>query len=131
MYRKTPPAQEGQALLLTAFFKADFFAFKGRFVRRKKESSDSVIPLSTKRLAYFSLAAYNLPLFAGFVKKIMANLKKNSNTISCFSGSIFTRPVFQFFYNAEGAVNNSVRFASVNVYNRTNSAVVVFKRWLI
>ena len=47
-----------------------------------------------------------------FVKKLAA-------------GSIFTGTVFKLFYNAKGIINNFMRPASVNVYNRTNTTGIV------
>ena len=58
----------------------------------------------------------------------MAYLNKNSNSVPSLTGCIFTGTVLKLFYNAKGIINNFMRLASVNVYNRTNTTGIVFKR---
>ena len=87
----------------------------------EKELSDSV-------LAFLKLANQ---VCCCLLKKVMANLNKNTNAVSGFAGSIFTGTVFKLFYNAKGIINNFMRLASVNVYNSTNTTGIVFKRRLV
>ena len=118
-YRNLSPTQKFQFLGLAGFFKTCFFCFKA--LDWEEELANTIITLFkfTNKITSF--------LF----KKVMADLKKNSNSISSLTRSIFTSTMLQFFNNAKSIINNFVRFTSINVYNCTNSTVIVFKAWLI
>ena len=128
IYRNLAPAQKLKAFGFTAFFKAGFFriciiwlpfeSLRDPVISRKKEHPDSIL----------AFAKFSNQLCRCLLKKVMANLNKNSNSVPSLTRCIFTGTVFKLFYNAKGIINNFMRLASVNIYNRTNTTGIVFKR---
>ena len=88
------------------------------FLLREKELSNSVLSFPSNLNALF---------FTGFFEKFMRNLQKDSHTISGFSFCILSCTMIQIFYNTQGICNRFMAFFTFNIYNCTNSAVIMLK----
>ena len=121
IYRNLTPAKELQAFCRTTFFKTSFFRSTNSIVSRKEKLTNTVIAFLKR----------TNQILRSLLIKLVTNLNKNTYTISSFTAGIFTCTVFKFFNDTQGIINNFVRFRTVNIYYRTNTASIMFKCWFI
>ena len=61
----------------------------------------------------------------------MADLQQNADAIAGFSVSVFSRAVFQVFYDVQRVIHGLVALSSFYIDHRANTAVIVFKTRII
>ena len=89
-----------------------------KLVLRKEEHTYRIASCLTK-LNFFK-STYLL-------KEIMWNLSQNSDTVTCLFICIFSCSMFKILYYFQGVIHKSMCLISFNIYNSTDTAVVMFK----
>ncbi len=117
-----PPAQKFHAFLFHNDFKHLFSLIPLQLILGKEKHADSVIP-------FFS--HLNSRLFCRLFEEFMGNLQKNSYAVSRFPFRILSCPVFQILYNLQCIFYGLVGLDSLNIHHCADSAVVMFKAWVI
>ena len=118
MYRHFSPAEEIQSFFLNNDFKDILRLIAFQLILRQKKHPDSVIPLA------FQVNAQRL---TDFLKELVGYLQKNTDTISGLSFCVLSCSVFQVLYDLKRSGNCAVALHTLNIYDRTDTAVVVFK----
>ena len=118
MNRHFTPAQEIQSFFFYNYFKNIFRLISLQLILGKKEHSHTIISFAPQS---------NAERLTDFAEESVRNLQKNTDAVSGFSFRILSCSVFQVLYNPEGARNSIVTFYAFNIYNCTDSAVIMFK----
>ena len=112
------PAEDIEPFLGGDNFKHLFCLIAPELVLRKEKHTHSVIAL------VFQL---NAELFRRLLKKGVADLEQNSYAVAGFTLGVLACTVFKSFYNCKGVLDCTVRFFTLDVYYRSDTAVVVLK----
>ena len=121
-YRKFSPAEKGKT-----FFGHDDLKHLSRltslqFILRKEKHTHRIFPLTSNS---------DTGIFQHLLEKFMGNLRQNSNTVSGLSLSVFSRTMLQIFHDFQSIIHNCVTLLPTDIYNGSNTAVVVFERRFI
>ena len=118
MYRNFSPAEEIQAFFLYNNFKDIFSLIAFQLILRQEEHPDTVISLAFQ---------VNPQRLTDFLKELMGYLQKNTDTVSGLSFCVLSCSVFQVLYDLKRSGNCAVALHALNIYDRTDTAVIVFK----
>ena len=121
-YRHLPPAKEGQPLLLADDLKQLLCLIALQLFLREEEHANAVFPLRAQRDARSR---------GGLCKEFMADLQQDAHAIAGFSLSILPCPVFQMLHDLQRVIQRPVAFASLDIHDRADAAVVVFKPGIV
>ena len=112
------PAKEFQPFLLYDDLKHLLRLITFQFILREEEHTDTVFALSSK---------FNAKRLGYLGKEFVADLYQNTNTVTSLAFCIFTGSVLQILYDSEGIFNRFTALRTFDVYNSTNTTVVMFK----
>ena len=121
-YRNFTPAKEFESFLFTKSLKHLHGLGPYKFILWEEEHTDTVVSFFPKCYTDF---------FCFFLEELVGNLHKDSDTVTGFSGRIFTCTVLKFFNNAKSIVYDLVCLLSINIDYCTDSACIMFKLWLV
>ncbi len=93
-----------------------------KFILWEEEHSYTIISFLTK---FYSKRLNS------FFEEFMRNLKKDTNTITSLSLCIFTCTMLKFFYYIKCTRYSVMCLISLDIYNSTNTTVIMFKSWII
>ena len=118
MYRNFSPAEEIQAFFLYNNFKDIFSLIAFQLILRQEEHPDTVISLAFQ---------VNPQRLTDFLKELMGYLQKNTYTVSGLSFCVLSCSVLQVLYDLKRSGNCTVALHAFDIYDRTDTAVIVFK----
>lgn len=118
MDRHFSPAEEVQSLFLDDDLEDLLSLISLQLILREEEHADAIVPLSFDRDA---------ERLTDFLKKLVRDLKQDPHAVSRLPLCVFSRPVLQMLYDLERAGYGTVAFPALDVYDRADTAVVVFK----
>ena len=65
------------------------------------------------------------------MEKCITDLRQDADTVTGLALGILTGAVFQMLYDLQRIINGFVAFAPLNIYDRTNAAVIMLKARVI
>ena len=116
------PAQQFQIFFLQNRFEGFHSSFVFFLGLREEEHSDSVLPFSANLHTHF---------FGNLGKISVGDLQQNADAVTSLSFCILSGTMFQCFNNAQCTVNHLPVCFAAHIYHGTNSAVFMFKLWII
>ena len=117
MHRDVAPAQNLHAALVGDDLEHAHGKSALQSLLRQEEHSDAVVALAAQ-------------LYAGFLRrcleKLVRDLRQDADAVTDLSGGVLAGPVLQFLHDVQRVVQNLVVLPSVNIYNASDAAGIVF-----
>ncbi len=115
-----PPAKDFHAFLLRDYLKHAPCQRPAERILRQEEHADAVVA--------FLKACYLIDsgLRRRFDEKSVGDLRQDPDAVSHFSGGVLSCPVLQFFHNMKRVIQDLVILSTVNVYDTSDAAGIMF-----
>ena len=116
--RHLAPAQKRQTFLFADDLKQLFGLVAAQLFLWEEEHTYAILALFTQGDAEFG---------GCFLKKCIADLRQDANTVAGLALGILTGAMFQMLYNLQRIINGFVGLAPLDIHDCTNAAVIMLK----